>query len=302
VNRPDLLPPRLLDRLGGLELISRSVVQGFVTGLHEAPFKGAGLDFAGHRPYQQGDELRRIDWRLFGRTDRHYVREFREEASLHAYVVLDATLSMGFAEPDGIPKLRYAQILSAALAHIMLASGDAVGLATFAKDVRLCAVPRSRAGHLHDLLLELERSTAEGEASAADALERAGGALKRRGRVLLVSDLLSRDDGERLVEAVGRLRARGDEVIVLRVLTPTEGGKRAGPAARYYDPENPGLGVTAALVENGTLAARVDAYYASLARRLEERGAEYVPLFTDEPLESALRRWIATRERFRPSR
>jgi uncharacterized protein (DUF58 family) len=295
VNRSDLLPPHLLDRLGGLELIAKSVVQGFVTGLHQAPFKGAGLDFAGHRPYQQGDELRRIDWRLFGRTDRHYVREYREDASLQAYIVLDATLSMGFVEPDGLPKLRYAQILSAALAHIMLTSGDAVGLAAFGEDVRLCAQPRSRAGHLHDLLIELERLRPSGDASAADAVDRAAGALKRRGRVVLVSDLLEEDDGARLVDAAGRLRARGDEVIVLRVLTPTEAGRRSGPAARWFDPERPHQSVTAALGEGGLLATRVEAYYAALSRRLADHGVEYVPLFTDELLERALRRWIATR-------
>jgi uncharacterized protein (DUF58 family) len=297
VTRADLLPPQLLDRLGGLELVARSVVQGFVSGLHRAPFKGAGLDFAGHRPYQQGDELRRIDWRLFGRTDRHYVREFREDASLQAYVVLDSTESMAYAEPGGVSKLRYAQILTAALAHIMMASGDAVGLATFGAEARLRAVPRSRAGHLHDLLLELERLAAAGSSSAADAIEHAGGALKRRGRIVLVADLLEDDDGKRLVEAVGRLRARGDEVIALRVLTPTEAGRRAGSAARYFDPERPRLGATASLVADGTLARRVQAYYASLAARLTERGAEFVPLFTDEPLELALRRWIASRRR-----
>jgi uncharacterized protein (DUF58 family) len=295
VTRADLLPPDLLDRLGSLELLARSVVQGFVSGLHRAPLQGAGLDFAGHRPYQQGDELRRIDWRLFGRTDRHYVREFREDASLQAYLVLDTTLSMAFADPDGVSKLRYAQILSAAIAHIMLAAGDGVGLATFDEEVRLRAVPRTRAGHLHDLLLELERVRARGDASAADALERAGGGLQRRGRVVLVSDLLDSDDGERLIEAAGRLRARGDEVIVLRVLTPGEAGRRASPPARYFDPERPHLSATAEPGRDGAFRERVEAYYATLARRLEERGAEYVPFFTDEPLERALRRWIAWR-------
>lgn len=295
MNRPELLPPHLLDRLGGLELVARTVVQGFVTGLHQAPFKGAGLDFAGHRPYQQGDEMRHIDWRLFGRTDRHYVREFREDASLQATLVLDATLSMSYAEPEGLPKLRYAQILAAALAHIMLASGDAVGLATFGEDVRLSAIPRSRGGHLHDLLLDLERVRVGGEASAADAIERAASMLRRRGRVVLISDLLESDDGERLTEAAGRLRARGDEVIVLRVLTPTEAGRRSATTARWFDPERPHQAVTASLIEGGTLAERVEAYYSSLARRLEDRGVEYVALFTDEPLERALRRWIATR-------
>ncbi len=119
-GRATLLPPHLLDRLGGLELVARTVVQGFVAGLHRSPYRGAGREFAGHRAYQQGDDLRHIDWRLFGRSDRLFVREFREDANLQAVIVVDASLSMGYAEPGGIPKLRYAAILAAALAHIML--------------------------------------------------------------------------------------------------------------------------------------------------------------------------------------
>lgn len=291
----DLLPPRLLDRIGDLELIARTVVRGFVAGLHRAPFRGAGLDFAGHRAYQQGDDPRHIDWRLFGRTDRHYVREYREDANLRAWLVLDATASMGFAEPEGLTKLRYAAIVAAALAHIMLGSGDAVGLATFGEGAHLLSPPRSRRGHLHDLLLALEALRPLGRAAAADALDRVTDALPRRGRIVLLSDLLADDDGAALVTAVARARARGDEVMVLRVLTPLEAGRRTAPAARWYDPETPGEGVPAALVEDGALAAAVDRYYASLAARLRAHGAEYFDLSTDEPVENALRRWVASR-------
>ena len=133
-----------------------------------------------------------------------------------------------------------------------------------------------------------------GASSAGDAIERAAGALKKRGRIVLVSDMLEVDDGERLVAAVARLRARGDEVVALRVLTATEAGLRSGSAARYFDPERPQVSATASLTADGALAERVRAYYAALATRLAERGAEFVPLFTDEPLELALRRWIAS--------
>lgn len=290
-----LLPPHLLDRIGGLELIARTVVRGFVTGLHRAPFRGAGLDFAGHRAYQQGDELRHVDWRLFGRTDRYYVRQFREDANLRAWIIIDATASMGYAEPGGISKLRYAVILAAALAHIMLGSGDAVGLAGFGERVDLLAVPRSRQGHLHDLLLALEKLKAGGSASAAAALDRVADTLPRRGRVVLISDLLADDDGAAIVTAASRLMSRGDEVIALRPLTPTEAGRRAAAPARWFDPEAPAQTVAGPLGANGALATRVDAYYGSLAERLRAHGAEYVALSTSEPVETALRRWLAAR-------
>jgi uncharacterized protein (DUF58 family) len=309
------LPPRLLDRLGGLEVIAKTVVEGFLPGLHHAPFRGAGLDFTGHRPYQQGDELRRIDWRLFGRTDRHYVREYREDASLKAFIVVDATASMGYADPGGgaagrdvpsdrgdrrdgdggITKLRYAQIVAASLAHVMLASGDAVGLASFGGETRLHTLPRSRPGHLHDLLLDLERLRPAGTASAAGALDQAAARLRRRGRLVLISDLLEDDDGDALVRTIGHIRARGDEVILLRVLTPTEAGRRTADARLYFDPERPERAVPSGIAAAGLLARRVDAFYATLRRRVQERGAEYVELWTDEPIEAALRRWIASR-------
>jgi uncharacterized protein (DUF58 family) len=290
-----LLPPELLDRLGGLELIARTVVHGFIAGLHRAPYRGSGREFAGHRSYQQGDELRRIDWRLFGRSDRLFVREFREDANLQAFIIVDATASMDFADAGGITKLRYAQIVAAALAHLMLASGDAVGLASFGDRARLHAPPRMRRGHLHDLLLELERLRAAGASGAAGALDLAGGALARRGRIVLISDLLEDDDGDALVGAAGRLRARGDEVIVLRPLTRIEQGAAPAGARRWYDPERPGLEVAAAAGANPGFAARVSDYYARLARELRQRGAEYVALSTATPVESALREWLAAR-------
>jgi len=294
-HTPDLLPPHLLDRLGDLELIARTVVRGLVSGLHRAPFRGAGLDFAGHRPYQQGDELRHVDWRLFGRTDRHYVRQFREDANLRAWIVVDATASMDYAEPGGVSKVRYAQILAAVLAHIMLGSGDAVGLASYGEDVRLHAVPRSRRGHLHDLLVALERLHAAGTTGAALALDRIVDSLPQRGRVLLISDLLEDDDGTALVASAARLRARGDELVVLRTLTETEAGLRAAAAAQWFDPEAAHHVVPAEIDVHGDLARRVGAYYDALSQRLRSHGVEYVALSTAEPIENALRRWIAAR-------
>lgn len=291
----ELLPPHLLDRLGGLELIARTIVLGFVQGLHRAPFRGAGLDFAGHRAYQQGDDLRHVDWRLFGRTDRYYIREYREDANLQAWILLDATLSMDFADEAGVSKLRYGVMLAAALAHIMLESGDAVGLATFSDRPRLLASPRSRRGHLHDFLVELTRVRATGDADAASAVDHVAGAMRRRGRLILISDLLTDDDGAALTASLARLRARGDEIIALRPLTPAEAGRRPLGAARYFDPEAPDEAVPTGPLADRELASRVDAYYDRIGTHLRGHGVEYVPLSTDDALENALRRWIAAR-------
>jgi len=291
----DFLPPKMLERLGGLDLIARTIVSGFQTGAHRSPHRGAGEDFAKHRDYQQGDDVRYIDWKLYARTDRLHVREFEERSNLQCYLVVDTSASMDFAEPGGVTKARYAAFLAAALAHLMLRSGDAVGLAASGAEARLLLPPRSRRGHLHDLLLHLERMKPAGTGVAADALDRAGGALTRRGRVVLVSDLLEEDGGDALVASAGRLRARGDEVIVMRVITPAESGERAPGAGLYFDPEKPGQELAATPDVDAGYARRVAAYYNSIADRLRERGVEYVPLTTARPVEEALVAWANRR-------
>ena len=287
------LPPRLLERLGGLEIVARTVVRGFLAGAHRSPRRGAGEDFARHREYQQGDDTRRLDWKLFARTDRLYVREFEERSNLAAYLVVDASLSMDFADGDDPGKLRYASFVAAALAHLMLGMGDAVGLAAFGSEPRLLVAPRARRGQLHDLLLQLERLRPAGAGSAAGALDRVGGALPAGGRVVLVSDLLEEDGGDSLVAAAGRLRARGDEVVVMRVLTPVE--ERGSGPGLFFDPERPAREVPAAPGEDPGYARRVGEYYARLADRLHERGVEYVALSTAHPVESALAAWVGGR-------
>lgn len=291
----ELLPPHLLEGLGGLEVIARTLVEGSLTGLHPSAFRGGGREFDRHRAYQQGDDARHIDWRLFARTDRLHVREYDDEANLQAYVIVDATASMGFADRRGLTKLRYAQYTAAALAHLMLRVGDAVGLAVFDDAPRPLVPPRNRRGHLHTLLLELEKVEPRGSASAAAAVEAVGPLLRRRGRVILISDLLEDDDGAALVAALGPLRARGDEVIVIRPLTPVEAGHEDAGLASYYDPERPSRSVPGAPGRQAGYRERVAAYYRGLSDALRQRHVELVPLLTTTPVERAVGAWLRER-------
>jgi uncharacterized protein (DUF58 family) len=289
------LPPGLLEHLGGLDIIARTVVRGFQAGMHRSPLRGAGEDFAKHRDYQQGDDVRHLDWKLYARTDRLYVREFEERSNLQCYLVVDASASMDFGGAGGVTKLRYASYVAAALAHLMIGAGDAVGLAACGTEPRLLLAPRARKGHLHDLLLNLERLPPGGTGGAAGVLDRLGVAMRRGGRVILVSDLLDDDDGAALVSAAGRLRARGDEVIAMRILTPEESGDAAPDAGLFFDPEHPARAVPATPRQDAGYARRVAAYYDSLADRLRERGVEYVPMSTAQPVEQALVAWVNRR-------
>ncbi len=297
----DLLPPELLKRLGSLDLVARTIVRGFISGPHRSPFLGSGEDFSRHRPYQQGDDVRRLDWRLYGRTDRLYVRLFQEDSNLQGFLLVDTSQSMAFAGAGPVSKLRYAQFVAAALAHVMLRGGDAAGLASFGEDTAFHLPPRNRPGHLHDLLLGLERLKSGGVGSASTALSEVGGALRRRGRVILLSDCLEVDDGASLLGAVGRLRARGDEVIVIRIVTPEELGEADAGPARYYDPEAPQRAVDAVPGADPGFRERVDAYYEGIRRGLEERGAEYVALTTTTPLVTAMGGWLMARARREPT-
>jgi uncharacterized protein (DUF58 family) len=293
----DLLPPEILERLGSLDLVARTIVRGFISGQHRSPFLGSGEDFSRHRAYQQGDDVRRLDWRLYGRSDRLYVRLFQEDSNLQGFLLVDASESMGYAGRSTVSKLRYAQFVAAALAHLMLRGGDAAGLASFGRDTSFHLPSRNRSGHLHDLLLELERIRSGGTGQASIALSEVGGALRRRGRVILLSDCLENDGGQSLLSSVGRLRARGDEVIVIRIVTPEELGQADSGPGRYYDPEAPQTAVDAVPGTDAGFRARVAAYYDMIRTGIEERGGEYVGLTTTTPLVSAIGEWLMARAR-----
>jgi uncharacterized protein (DUF58 family) len=235
--RLDLLDPLEVSKLGRLEVTTEGVVEGFLSGLHRSPRRGFSVEFAEHRMYQPGDELRYVDWKILGRNDRLYVKQFEEETNLRAMVVCDASRSMAWTgNPDlTLPKLAYAQRLIAALSLVLLRQRDATGLITFDDDVRDVLPPRARLSHWRQLLATLSALEAGQGTAAEPALRRVVNQLRRRGLVVFVSDLLL--DRELALKALRFLRHRGHQVLVLHVMDPAE-VSLAGPAeARFEDPE-----------------------------------------------------------------
>lgn len=235
--RLDLLDPMEVSRLGGLEVVTEGVVEGFLTGLHRSPRRGFSVEFAEHRMYQPGDELRYVDWKILGRNDRLYVKQFEEETNLRAMVVLDVSRSMAWTgSPDTtLPKLAYAQRLIAALSLVLLRQRDATGLIAFDDEVRTVLPPRAALSHWRQLLQTLAGLSAGLGTAAEPALRRVVDQLRRRGLVVFVSDLLL--DRALALKALRFLRHRGHQVLVLHVLDPAE-LTLAGPAeARFEDPE-----------------------------------------------------------------
>jgi uncharacterized protein (DUF58 family) len=304
VKDEDLLPAELLDRLEDLEWAARLVVRGVGAGIHRSSLLGRGEDFDRHRPYQQGDDVRHLDWKLLARTDRLYVRQFRESSSLRAMLVLDATPSMRFG-PGGVSKLRYAVLLAAAMAHLLRRADDLPGLAVAgAGGGEIFLPPRHGREAFHTLLHTLV-GVADGSGPGSrpltdragpghllpTTLDRVAHRMPAGGRVVILSDFLDENSGD-LVRTAGLLRARGDEVTAVRILTPEELGEAGGAHALYTDPEAPGVRIPGAPARDPGYRNRLDAHFRHIARALEHRGAEWIEARTDEAPAAMLRRWL----------
>jgi uncharacterized protein (DUF58 family) len=233
----DLLDPFEVSKLGGLEVVTEGVVEGFLSGLHRSPRRGFSVEFAEHRMYQPGDELRYVDWKILGRNDRLYVKQFEEETNLRAMVVCDASRSMAWTgSPETVlPKLAYAQRLIAALSLVLLRQRDAIGLITFDDEVRAVLPPRARLSHWHQLLATLATLEAGAGTAAEPALRRVVHQLRRRGLVVFISDLLL--DRDLALKALRFLRHRGHQVLVLHLMDPAEVALGGPAEARFEDPE-----------------------------------------------------------------
>lgn len=289
---PSFLDPVVLSRIGNLELVARTVVDGFVNGLHRAPFFGLSLDFAEHRAYQPGDDIRRVDWRLFARTDRFHVKEFEADTNSNFMVLLDASRSMGYSS-GGVSKLDYARFLAASLAYFSNGQRDRVGIATLDDEVR-DFVPCS-AKHLNLLLHTLVRLEAGGGSGLRAPLLRLADRLRRRGIVVLISDLY--EEPERVLQALTPLRAEGHDVIVFHVLDPAELDFPFDQAASFVDAETGEQLPVVPTALRARYRAMIEAHSQELSRSLRENRMDYVLLNTAQPLDVALFHYLTSRER-----
>ncbi len=214
------LDPLALSRLKNLSLAARLVVEGFFAGMHKSPHKGFSVEFAEHREYTPGVDPRHIDWRVFGRRDKLYVKQYEEETSLRCYLLLDKSASMGYQHGGSITKLEYGSFLAASLAYMMAFQHDAVGLITYDTGVRGRIPPRQGPGHLRVVMEQLEDTTPGGETSIAETFHQLAETIKRRALVVVISDLF--DDPAALVAALKHFRHKKHEVVVLHVLDPSE--------------------------------------------------------------------------------
>ena len=296
-SRADLFDPSALASLGHFEIVARWIVDGFLSGLHRSPRKGFSVEFADFRPYQPGDDLRYVDWKIAARADRWVVKQYEEETNLRATIILDVSRSMdwrGTSEAPRVTKRAYAEQLTAALALLLLRQRDAVGLIRFDDAVRTSIPPRARTGQWRRLVAALAEPGNGSASDVASALGQAARLVTRRGMVILISDLLV--DVDAALPALRGLRAAGHDVNVLHVMDPAERELPFSGEALFIDPESE-LAIPASLADvRAAYRNTVDEVIDEWRTMFGSLGIGYEVISTDAPFGVPLRRAFAARQ------
>jgi len=296
--RPMALDPVDIARLGSMSVRARVIVEGAFAGMHQNPHAGASIEFSEHKEYAPGDDIRRIDWKAVGRVDRYYIKRFEDETEMRTFLLVDSSASMGYGR-TGVTKLAYASYLAAALAYLLAQQGDPAGLMLFDEKTRQYLPPRTRAGHIRDLLVALEAAYPAGRTEPGRALAEIGEIADRRSLVVLFSDLL--DAPADLSDRLRQVRSRGNDVVLFHVLDPDEVDLPFDDVTDFegLEPED----ARRLLVDPRDLAASFRRESAALRERwrqicLEAR-VEYRFSTTAEPPAEVLRAFLFARQRTR---
>jgi len=293
-NELRYLDPAVIARIGSMELRARAIVEGFLSGLHRSPAQGFSVEFSEYRQYMPGDDTSLIDWKLYARSDRHYVKKFEEETNLECHLLLDVSGSMGYGSV-GVTKQEYGAYLAASIAYLMNRQHDAIGLLAFADRIVQHLPASARPGHLRRLLLALDALRAERGSDLSKPLDRLAEALSRRGMAVLISDLL--DDPAEVVRGLRHLRFRGVDVIVFHLLDPAELTFPFENAARFRDLET-GAELTAVpSAVRARYLEEVQAFIALYRRELQLAGIDYCLVDTSQALDAALLAYLSARSR-----
>jgi uncharacterized protein (DUF58 family) len=289
------LDPLIVSKLSNLDLRARLVVEGFIAGLHRSPYKGFSVEFAEHRQYMPGDPIKNIDWKVYARRDRFYVKEFEEETNLRAYILVDASASMGYSSGASVSKLHYACSLAAALTYLMLRQQDSVGLLTFTSKIKKYIPPRSTRGHLNVILTELEHLLPGETTNVSKSLELLARRIRRRGLIILFSDLM--DDQASVLSAVKHFRYKKHEVIVFHLLDESEMSFPFKEELAFVDVETQEEIIASSRQIAPRYRRAIKNWAAEYRRQCHEHLVEYALLNTSTPYDVALTRYLEKRAR-----
>lgn len=297
------LLPENLAKIDNLELIARLVVEGFITGLHRSPYHGFSVEFAEHRQYRPGDEIRRLDWKVFARSEKYYIKQFEEETNLRAMLVVDSSASMKYASKGNISKYEYATYLAASLAYLLINQRDAVGLSLYDTDIRHFMPMKSKQSYLSEVIKMLANGMEEAKnedsakdeqpGTAAVALDEIAERLGRRGLVVIISDFF--DNTHDILKAISHFRHKNHDVIVFHILDPREMDFKFGPAAQFIDLETREEMVTQPQQIQKAYVTAMQNFTQDFKKGCRNLNVDYNLTLTNSPFDKALREFIAKR-------
>ena len=294
IDKRKYLQPEMVAKLNNMSLIARLVVEGYIVGLHKSPYHGFSVEFAEHRAYGIGDEIRHIDWKLYGKTDRFYIKQFEEETNLRSYLLLDTSKSMTF-KSGPVSKLQYGTYLAAALTYLMLNQQDGVSLTLFDERTRSFVPPRSTKSHLNTVLAQLENITPGPDTKIAPALHQLAEKIWKRGLIILISDLL--DDPDDVLTGLKHFRHKKHEVIVFHLLDRQELDFNYSVRTRFRDLES-GKEITTEPWQIKTAYRKIVKEFQNTYKiKCRAKNIDYVPIYTDENLDLALNGYLMKRKK-----
>jgi uncharacterized protein (DUF58 family) len=288
------LDPAVLGKLANMDLVARFAVEGFFSGLHPSPFHGFSVEYSDHRSYQAGDELKFLDWKVFGRSDKLYIKQFLQETNVSTYILLDSSKSMAYKGESPVSKLAYGSYLSAALTYLMLRQADAVGLVLFADKIVKYIPPSSRRTHLSAVLSALQNNDALGQTSLSTVLHSIAERINRRSLIIVISDLL--DDVEGIYGGLSHLKYINHDVILFHTLDHSELHLDFEGLVEFRDMESKQRIRTFPESVRESYEKRVSEFIDDVTRTAGRRGIDYCLVDTSKPLDRALLAYLARRK------
>ncbi|MFZ1519437.1 MAG: DUF58 domain-containing protein [Ignavibacteriaceae bacterium] len=291
----EYLNPQIISRINNLDLRARLVVEGFMVGLHKSPYHGFSVEFSQHRPYMQGDNLRNVDWRVFGKTEKYYIKQYEEETNLRSYIILDSSKSMGYSYNNKISKLDYASTLVAALSYMMIKQQDAISLTIYSDEIKKHLPPKSSNSYLQLVLKELVELKASSKTNTSDSLNKIAEKIKRRGLVIIISDFF--DDIDKTLNAIKHFAHKKNEVIIFQILDPMERTFGFGKDAIFKDLENDEELTTQPYQIQKAYQQAMNEFTNKIKRECLNSNFDYNLLDTSTPFDKALFSYIQKRSR-----
>jgi len=290
-----LLDPSFISKLNSLELKARLVVEGFMVGLHKSPYHGFSVEFSEHRAYMQGDNLKDVDWKVFGKTEKYYIKQYEEETNLRSYIFLDTSNSMAYNSGNNISKLNYSLTLAAALSYLMIHQQDAVSLTLYSEKINKFLPPKSSRAYLQEILKNLATVEASAKTNTAASLNEAAEKIKRRGLVVIISDFF--DDINFVLKALKHFSYNKNEVIVFQVLDPIEKTFSFGKDAIFKDLETGDEMTTQPYQIQKAYREAMGEFINRIKKECLNSNIDYNLIETSDPYDKALLRYIQKREK-----